>query len=190
MRAIGLGRAATPLEIGDVKPGRIEIRITESYSSTDRLDLAGGESDPAQTASYNLTWQPKTLHVFVVEDGVTVSHAGIVERTVTVGGDLVLVFGIGGVLTRPDCRGKGFGQMAVQRAEEHARRHENVNFGLLFCRDAVRPWYERLGWSPIAEPVWIDQPEETIQAPLAVMAKCFGRERWPAGTVRLGCLPW
>jgi GNAT superfamily N-acetyltransferase len=174
----------------DVKPDRIEIRIVESYSATDRLSLAGGESDPNQTASFGLIWQPKTLHVLIVEDGITVAHAGIIERTVTVGDHSVPVAGIGGVLTRPDCRGKGFGQMAVQKAEEHVRQHKDANFGLLFCRDAIQQWYGRLGWSPIVDPVWIDQPERTIRAPLTVMSKCFGEESWPGGTVRLGCLPW
>jgi hypothetical protein len=50
--------------------------------------------------------------------------------------------------------------------------------------------YERLGWSQISEPAWIDQPEGIIRAPLVVMAKCFGQEKWPGGTIRLGCFPW
>jgi predicted N-acetyltransferase YhbS len=107
-----------------------------------------------------------------------------------VGGHPVRVAGIGGVLARPDCRGKGFGQLAMRKAEEFARRHMDVKFGLLFCRDAIRPWYERLGWSPISAPVWIDQPEGAISSPLAAMVKCLGQESWPGGTVLLGCLPW
>ena len=173
-----------------MNPDSIEIRVVESYSAADRLSLSGGESDPSQTASLGLKWQPKTLHVNVVESGITVSHAGLLTCTVTVGGHLVRVAGIGGMLTRPDCRGKGFGQLAVQKAEEFARRHKDVKFGLLFCRDAVRPWYERLGWSLIADPVWIDQPEGTVLSPIGAMVKCFGEERWPGGPVRLGCLPW
>jgi aminoglycoside 2'-N-acetyltransferase I len=173
-----------------VESEQIEIRIVESYSAADRLSLADGESDPNQTACYRLIWQPKTLHVLIMEDGITVAHAGLIERTVMVGDHSVPVAGIGGVLTRPNCRGKGFGQMAVQKAEEHVRQHKKTNFGLLFCRDAILQWYGRLGWSPIVDPVWIDQPEGTIRAPLVVMAKCFGEESWPGGTVRLGCLPW
>ena len=173
-----------------MKPEGIEIRIVESYSTTDRMSLSGGESDPSQTSIHGLTWQPKTLHVIIVKGGIAVSHAGLIKHTVKVGGHLFPVAGIGGVLTRPDCRGKGFGQMAVREAEQHVRQHQDAPFGLLFCRDAIRPWYERLGWSPIAEPTWIDQPIGTIRAPLDVMVKCFGQERWPAGTVQLGCLPW
>jgi len=173
-----------------LRSAQIEIRIVENYSAQDRLSLAGGDSDPAQTASYNLHWQPKTEHVLILENGVAVSHVGLVKHIVAVGDRLVIVAGIGGVLTRPDCRGRGFGQMAIQKAEEFAQRSLMTNFGLLFCRTEVCTWYERLGWSQISEPVWIDQPEGIIRAPLVVMTKGFGEEKWPSGEVRLGCFPW
>lgn len=173
-----------------MKLDSIEVRIVDSYLAADKLSLAGGVSDPNQTVSYGLVWQSKPLHVLIVDDGVLVAHVGLVQCTIKVGGQLVSVAGFGGVLTRPDCRGKGFGQMAMQKAEEHVRQQGNANFGLLFCRDAVRPWYERLGWEPIKRPVWIDQPGGSIQSPLVVMVKCFSQESWPGGMVELGCLPW
>lgn len=173
-----------------MKLDRIEVRIADSYPAADKLSLAGSESDPNQTASYGLVWRPKSLHVLIIEDGLLVAHVGLVQCTVTAGGHPVSVAGFGGVLTRPDCRGKGFGQMAMQKAEEHVRQQGGANFGLLFCRGAVRPWYERLGWTPIEKPVWIDQPKGSIQSPLVVMVKRFGQEAWPDGVVELGCLPW
>jgi hypothetical protein len=173
-----------------VNLNQVEVRLVEGYSAEDRLLLAGGHSDPSQTASFGLAWEPKTLHVLVVASGITVAHAGLLERTVTVKDKLVRVAGIGGVLTRLDCRKKGFGQMAVQAAEELVLQQMDARFGLLFCKDAVRPWYERLGWSLLEEIVWIDQPARTIRSPLPVMVKCFGQEGWPGGAVRLGCFPW
>lgn len=162
----------------------------DSYLAADKLSLAGGVSDPNQTASYGLVWQPKPLHVLIVEGGLLVAHVGLVQCTVRVGGQPVSVAGFGGVLTRPDCRGKGFGQMAMQKAEEHILQQGDAKFGLLFCRDAVRSWYERMGWTPIEGPVWIDQPEGSIQSPLVVMVKYFRQEEWPDGVVELRCLPW
>ena len=173
-----------------MRPGQIEIRFVENYSAQDRLSLAGGDNDPAQTASYHLKWQPKTQHVLILENGIAVAHTGLVKQVVTAGDRLVTVAGVGGVLAKPDCRGRGFGQMAMKQAEEFAQQRLMTDFGMLFCKPEMCAWYERLGWSQISEPVWIDQPEETIQAPLPVMEKSFGQERWPGGTVRLGCLPW
>lgn len=162
----------------------------DSYPAADKLSLAGGESDPNRTASYGLAWQPKPLHVLIVADGLLVAHVGLVQCTIMVGDHPISVAGFGGVLTRPDCRGKGFGQMVVHKAEEHVGQQGGASFGMLFCRDVMRPWYERLGWTPIEMPVWIDQPEGSIQSPLVVMVKCFGDEAWPDGVVKLGCLPW
>ena len=170
--------------------GQIGIRLVENYSEEDRLSLSGGESDSSQTDHYHLQWQPKVHNVLILEDGRTVSHAGLVKRTIKVGERPVQVAGIGGVLTRPDCRGRGFGEMAVQKAQELALEYMLVNFALLFCRPAMRIWYERLGWSPLLVQVWIDQPQGTIQAPLPTMVKCLSQETWPGGAVRIGCLPW
>ena len=174
----------------DLRPDQIEIRIVEEYSAQDRLSLAGGDSDPARTAGYHLQWQPKAHHVLILENGIAVAHTGLVKQTVAAGERLVTVAGIGGVLTRPDCRGRGFGQMAMKQAEEFAQQRLMTDFGMLFCKPEMCAWYERLGWSQISELVWINQPEEMIRAPLPVMAKCFGKESWPDGTVRLGCFPW
>ncbi|MGA2834482.1 MAG: GNAT family N-acetyltransferase [Terracidiphilus sp.] len=173
-----------------MKLDRIEIRIVENYSAQDRLSLAGGDCDPAQTASYHLQWQSKAQHVLILENGIAVSHAGLVKQIVVVDGRFVAVAGIGGVLTRPDCRGRGFGQIVMQKAEEFAERSLMTNFGLLFCRTELCAWYERLGWVQVFEPVWIDQPEGSIRAPLVVMTKGFGEKRWPSGEVQLGCFPW
>lgn len=173
-----------------MRPVEIEIRVVENYSAEDRLSLSGGDSDPAQTASYHLQWEPKTQHVLILENAIAVSHVGLVKHIVAVDELWVMVAGIGGVLTRPDCRGRGFGQLAMKQAEEFAQQRLMADFGVLFCKPEMCAWYERLGWSQISELVWIDQPEGTIRAPLPVMAKCFGQESWPGGTVRLGCFPW
>jgi GNAT superfamily N-acetyltransferase len=169
---------------------QVEVRVEANYSGSERLILSGGERDPSQTEGYRLQWQPKSQHVFVIEGGIMACHVGLVTQMVTVGDHLVPVVGIGGVLTRPDCRGRGLGQLVMRTAQEFVVKHKIANFGLLFCRAAMQGWYERLGWSPITEPVWFDQPEGAIRSPLVVMLKCCGQERWPGGTVRLRCLPW
>jgi GNAT superfamily N-acetyltransferase len=174
----------------DLNSEKIEIRFALNYAQQEREILAGGETDPNQTADLRIQWQPKVQHIFIQKDGIPAAHAGLVRHTVAVGERLVTVAGIGGVLTRPDCRGRGFGQMAMQEAEGFALREMNADFGLLFCRMAMCEWYERQGWSHLSAPVWFDQPQGSVRSPLAVMVKSFGPEPWPCGAVRLGSLPW
>jgi GNAT superfamily N-acetyltransferase len=168
----------------------IEIRIVESYTAVDRLAISLGDSDPAQTASFGLVWQPKTQHVLVMKDDTPVTHIGFLLHVVTIEEHPIQVAGIGGVLTRPDCRGQGFGRVGIAAVESWVRQHRLAEFGMLFCREQMQTWYERLGWTRVASPVWISQSEGDRESPMPVMVKSFSRECWRPGPVRLGCFPW
>ncbi|MGO9519072.1 MAG: GNAT family N-acetyltransferase, partial [Candidatus Korobacteraceae bacterium] len=156
----------------------------------DRSELAGGETDPSQTGAYQLQWRPTGKHVLIVESGRNVCHVGLVKHTVAVDGNPVPVAGIGGVLTRPECRGRGYARIAMKAAEAFALRQMEVDFMLLFCRPALQSWYEGRGWIRVSSVVWIEQQQRTIVQPLVSMVRCLGPKQWPLGEVRLGCLPW
>jgi aminoglycoside 2'-N-acetyltransferase I len=171
-------------------PAPIEVRVVESYSEADRSDLASGEKDPSQTRAYQLQWRPTEKHVLIVEGGRKVCHVGLVKHTVAVEEHPVPVAGIGGVLTRPECRGLGYGRMAMAAAEAFALSQMGVDFMLLFCRPALQRWYEGLGWVKVSSSVWVEQEQGPIVQPLVSMVRCLGAKQWPQGEVRLGCLPW
>ena len=168
----------------------LEVRVVDSYSAAARSGLAGGEKDPSQTSAYQLQWRPTEKHVFVVKEGATVCHVGLVGQTVEVQGNPVPVAGFGGVLARRECRGRGYCRIAMEAAEAFASSQMGVNFLLLFCRPALQSFYEHLGWSNIASPVWAEQAQGSVLLPLISMVKCLGTEQWPMGEVRLGSRPW
>jgi hypothetical protein len=89
-----------------------------------------------------------------------------------------------------ECRGRGYCRIAMEAAEAFASSQMGVNFLLLFCRPALQSFYEHLGWTNVATPVWAEQAEGTVLLPLISMVKCLGAERWPMGEVRLGSRPW
>lgn len=167
-----------------------EVQIVEFYSAADRNDLAGGENDPSQTRVYQLQWRPTEKHVLVVAGGKTVCHVGLVGQTVEVGGNPVSIAGIGGVLARRECRGRGYCRIAIEAAEAFALSQMAVNFMLLFCRPALRSFYEHLGWADVPSPVWAEQNQGNVLLPIVSMVKCLGAEQWPNGKVRLGSRPW
>jgi predicted GNAT family N-acyltransferase len=168
----------------------LAIQIVESYSAADRDDLAGGEKDPSQTSSYQLQWRPTEKHVFVVEAGNRICHVGIVQQIVEVQGTPVRVAGIGGVLARPEYRGRGYCRVAMEAAEAFALSQMHVHFMLLFCRPALQSFYEHLGWVKVARPVWGEQVQGSVVLPLVSMVKRLGAGQWPQGEVRLGSRPW
>ena len=170
--------------------GCLEVRVVDSYSAADRSGLAGGEKDPSQTGAYQLQWRPAEKHVFVVKEGATVCHVGLVGQTVEVQGNPVSLAGIGGVLARRECRGRGYCRIAMEAAEAFASSETGVKFLLLFCRPALQSFYEHLGWANVSSPVWVEQANGNVLLPLVSMVKCLGTERWPMGEVRLGSRPW
>jgi Acetyltransferase (GNAT) domain len=177
-----------PQLFGSSEP--LEVQIVESYSAADRNDLAGGQKDPSQTSGFRLQWRPTEKHVLVVEGGKRVCHVGLVRQTVEVQGKPVSVAGIGGVLVRRECRGRGNCRIAMEAAEAFVLKHMGVNFLLLFCRPALQSFYEHLCWAKVSSLVWVEQSQGNLLLPIVSMVKCLGAEQWPAGEVRLGSRPW
>jgi len=167
-----------------------EIRIADSYSSAERKELAGGETDPSQTASYQLQWRPMEKHLFLYEDGRMVCHLGLLRHTVEVRGAPVPVAGFGGLLVRKECRRRGYAHAVIQRAESIARGEMGLSFVISFCRPGLRTLYEQMGWREILDPVWIEQGPGRISMPAVSIVRCLCSEKWPEGEVLLCSYPW
>jgi predicted N-acetyltransferase YhbS len=63
---------------------------------------------------------------------------------------------IGNVCSDPDpaIRGQGHAAACVQRALKVARAREAAA-ALLFCREGLVPYYQRFGFLPVANPIWL-----------------------------------
>jgi GNAT superfamily N-acetyltransferase len=166
------------------------IEISTSYPPEVKRDLADGDEDPSRTHGYNLSWRPTETHIFVSVDGRKMCHVGLVRQTVEISGVSFDVAGAGGVLVRSGERGHGYGRAAMEAAEEFASREMKVGFMLLFCREAVRPWYDALGWRKVLGATWAEQPNGPIVLPLDSMWKSLNGARWPDGDVYLRSQPW
>lgn len=171
-------------------PDGVGILFADTYTAEQLSVLTGGEVDAFRSDAYQLSWRPGEKHVLLFQKGLLVSHVGLLAHAVEVDGLPIRVCGVGGVITRPEYRGRGFGVTALDAAQEFASEHFHVRFMLLFCNREKRSWYESHGWQLVPGPVLIDQPKGTIPAPLLVMVKPLGPETWPAGELRLQSLPW
>jgi predicted acetyltransferase len=139
-----------------------------------------------------LTWARGEWYVLVrTAAGALSSMIEILERTVTVDGQPVRVGGVGGVGTHPEHRLRGHSTAALRVAADFMRDTLRAPFGLLMTGEEEIPFYGRLGWQPIANPVTLDQPGGRIVVSDAVhMAMTLGPDPWPSGPVHLGGLPW
>ena len=168
----------------------MEIRQANHLTVTEQKQLFGWGEDIFGVQPFGLQWRPKDFRFVLYNDGQPLSHAGILKHTVSVDGEEVSVAGLGGVVTVPEARGKGFARQVVQQAMSFAESVWTVDAGLLFCRPQMVPYYEASGWKIVEFPVMIEQPGGKIPSPLPVMVLSFDRIFWPEGSVELQSLPW
>lgn len=109
---------------------------------------------------------------------------------VAIGGAETEVVGVGGVAVAPDVRGRGLARLVLAAALRHARTM-GPRHALLFCRPALVPLYEHLGWHLLDEEVLVEQPgDRSVPMPLRTMVTPLHENAaWPPGPVRLLSLP-
>jgi aminoglycoside 2'-N-acetyltransferase I len=117
-------------------------------------------------------------------------HVGIFFRTVTWDGRKMDIGGIGGVATRPDCRGRGYATLALNAALRTMRDHEALRFALLFCEPHNEAYYQARGWHPFKGEIWAEQPVGRVRFD-AMAPFVFDFTRKPRdGVIDLCGLPW
>lgn len=84
----------------------------------------------------------------IFERGVLISHADVIQRTITHAGESYLMYGLGGVFTYPAFRGEGYGGQVVEAATQFIRA-SSADLGTLFCDPKRRGFYGQSGWLPL-----------------------------------------
>ncbi|MEV5598760.1 GNAT family N-acetyltransferase [Streptomyces sp. NPDC052496] len=160
------------------------------YTKADQEEILGSGEDPFGVASTGLTWLPKDQHFGIRHDGRLVAHAGLLRLPIAIGDTETEVVGVGGVAVAPGMQGQGLARLVVTATLEHARTM-GPRHALLFCRPPLVPLYQRLGWHPLDEDVYVEQPEDRlVLMPLRTMVTpLHDGARWPSGSVRLLSLP-
>lgn len=112
-------------------------------------------------------------HAVVVEDGVPVSHAAVVPRTLRVGERPLRTGYVEGVGTAPGRMGGGLGSATMTALDAVIRQH--FAFGALGT--GRYGFYERLGWERWRGRTWVhdsDGPVRTPEDDNAIMVLRFG----------------
>jgi hypothetical protein len=167
-----------------------EIRLVKELTDEDRRRLFGWGENIFGIEDNKYVWRPKDLHFILYADDVAMSHVGLVEQTVDVAGVAVRVAGVGGVATNNEAHGRGYAQKTLRFAEKYMCEELKVEFGLLFCLDRLKPFYERQNWQLVNDAVEFEQPSGRMVSTMNVMVLPCGERAWPAGAVALQSLPW
>jgi GNAT superfamily N-acetyltransferase len=89
------------------------------------------------------------LHAMIfslVVDGHLASHVSVPRKTIVHRGEPYKAYGLSGVLTVPEFRGKGYGEQVV-RAATAFMKQDRADIGLFTCDPPLGPFYERCGWT-------------------------------------------
>ena len=171
----------------------VEVQCKQHLSDEEAEQLFGWGTNIFESDHLNVEWAGPTSWRFIVyEAGKAVSHAGLLEHTIDVGQQPVKVGGICAVVTVPSARNKGYARNTLETAAQFTRDKLKVEFGFLFCLQRLIPFYSRLGWQAITDPVFIEQPAGKRQMPegLHAMRLNCQNQVWPAGKVELNRFPW
>jgi GNAT superfamily N-acetyltransferase len=172
---------------------RVELRPLSAFTSRETEQLASLR-DEIEFGLPPTTWLPPAdtpWRVLVWQDDLLVSHVGIMERTIHVGGRPVHVAGIRSVMTRPAQRGRGYASAGMVRAAQYvADELPRAEHGLLLCLDIRVPLYSRLGWTVVPARTYFEQPEGRTASLVNTMVKPFRGRPWPPGEIDLQGLPW
>ncbi len=166
-----------------------EIRVVLSLTDAQEAAIAA-LGDIWEAAALGLTWRPKNGHIVRYVDGEMAAKASVLKHSVSICEEPVLVGGVGGVITMPPFQRQGHATAVLNYLRDYLRDVLKVPFGFLFCRDALVPFYRKLGWQLIEDSVKIQQPAGTISNPGNAMSLSCGTLPWPRGTVNLNSEPW
>jgi GNAT superfamily N-acetyltransferase len=93
----------------------------------------------------DVVWAHADRRIVIRESERVVCHAGVFFRDGLLSGAPARLCGIGGVMTSPSARKKGYAGTAMKRAAQ-LMEDEGVDFGLLFCEPHNVGLYSDLRW--------------------------------------------
>ena len=169
-----------------------EIHATPELTAADRqqLDAMLDRAFADEDFDHQYYWAKNDWNLWLRFEDDIVSHVGVVDRTIAVGGLPLRVGGVGAVATAQAWRRRGCARQLMETAAVFLCDQLHVAAGLLICGDKMVPYYGRLGWQAVPGPLLIDQPQGKVVMSGNIMVLLFSETPWPAGTIDLCGLPW
>ena len=168
----------------------VEVRIESAAEIAEELraELERWTDEVFGQIAYQ--WAPSQWYATARIDGNLVGSLTLVAREAAAAAERVRVGGVGNVVTKPAYRRRGVALAMMRAAEGVMRARLDAEFGLLICRRAVAPVYEKAGWVRVAGPTRFWQPAGITTYPEETMILQLTAREWPGGSIDLCGLPW
>lgn len=172
----------------------LEIDIEDGEESWPRAEPLFKAIWPQEMVD-NLPWASVRFaypdqRVMIDDRGEIACHVGLYQRVGRWDGHPVVIGGIGGVLTRADCRGRGFAGAALGAAIQTLRAYRGIDFALLFSDPETVDFYRLRGWHAFDGEVYAEQSAGHGRFDV-LQPQVFDLRRAPRqGVIDLCGLPW
>jgi aminoglycoside 2'-N-acetyltransferase I len=189
MHPVVAGARISQLSVANLSADERQQTVAFTRHTLDR-DL--GRIRPLALPADSYVWTAPTWSVLVKADLRVVAHAGITYRVIQVDNVRVPVAGIGGVMTLPDWRRRGYARAMLENATAFAGLQLWAPFAVVICPEEDTAFYQHLGWRVAEAPIWCEQPGGPVRLPheLALYLACQGDADWPSGPIHLQGTPW
>jgi GNAT superfamily N-acetyltransferase len=176
---------------------RLDVKPVADFDADERAELAALTAavyPPGAAAGdgAGIRWARPEHGILVRDpDGALVAYVGLVVRAGSLDGAPVTIGGVGSVKTHPRWEGRGYASAGLRRAAAVLTGDHAVGFCLLVCRDALLPYYERLGWRAFPGRLLVEQPAGRVEFTHNRPMVLTGRRAAPAGgVIDLHGPPW
>jgi ribosomal protein S18 acetylase RimI-like enzyme len=133
--------------------------------------------------------------MWLEQDQKMIAHLGFARRTIRVGGQEILIAGVGAVATHPDFQGRGTGRQLFAELKKILLEQLPVDFAFLECREAVIGFYEKAGFTLHRQTVHCFHPDKQAwiydDGAKMIMPIHKTLDEWNAdGLIDLRGMPW
>jgi len=172
----------------------IEIDVLNgaaSWKGVEPLHNAIWPREAADKPWRHIQWANADLRVLIdAPEGGLACHVGIYFRTIVWNGHEIHVGGIGGVMTREDCRRRGYATLALDAAIQTIRANEGARFALLVCEEKNILFYRQRGWHAFSGELYCEQAGGRIKFDLMAPFVFDIRPAPRKGVIDLKGLTW
>lgn len=114
-----------------------------------RINYPEGFMEHNQFRDWTSTPENHPAHIVLIENDRLISHTEILWKLIDHNGVTYKVYGLSGVMTYPEFRGYGYGTQIIAVGTDYIRETD-ADVGMFHCDSALRPFYERVEWIPMA----------------------------------------
>lgn len=139
---------------------------------------------------HHYSWATPDYHIGLWRADELLSSIFFFVRAGTIGGRAATICGLGGVMTSPAQRGRGYASQAVRHARDLMFDQHHADLGFIVCTPEVYSFYTQHGWQLNSAPVTVQQPAGAMIWPDPTMVLLPDGEIWSQQPIDLCGLPW